>query len=216
VTQTQTATQTGYGIARLDEIESSGGWIRIRKHFDVGAYGINAYRPKPGDAESEIIGEHDETQLGHQELYFVLDGHARFTLDGEEVDAPTGTLVFVRDPAVKRRAVAREPETTILAVGATPGKAFTVSPWEEMGDIIPLFNEGEYAEAKRLLEELRERQPDGAGVLYNLACAEARLGETDAALEHLRQAVDGSEQFAEYARTDEDFESIRDDPRFLA
>lgn len=203
----------GWGVARLEEIENAGGWIRIRKHFDVGAYGINAYRPKE---DGQIVGEHDETQLGHEELYVVLDGHAAFTLDGEEVDAPSGTLVFVRDPAVKRRAVALEPETIILAVGAAPGKAFSVSPWEDMGDIIPLFGQGEYAEAKRRLEELRESRPDEAGVLYNLACAEARLGETDAALEHLRAAVAGGGRFAAYARTDEDLESIRDDPRFPA
>lgn len=202
-----------YRVARLDEIEQVGGWIRVRKHFGVGAYGINAYRPEEG---GEIIGEHDETQLGHEELYVVLAGHAAFTLDGEEVDAPSGTLVFVGDPAVRRRAVAREPETTILAVGGAPGKAFSVSLWEDMGDIVPLFDQGEYAEAKRRLEELRESRPDEAGVLYNLACAEARLGEADAALEHLRAAVAGGGRFAEYAQTDEDLDSIRHDPRFSA
>ena len=216
MTQTQTEQRTGYAVARLDDIENRGGWVRIRKHFDIGAYGVNAYRPKPDNDEGEIIGEHDESELGHEELYVVIEGHATFTLDGEQIDAPAGSLVFVRDPAVKRRAVAREDETTILAVGATPGQAFTVSPWEENGDIIPLFQQGEFAEAKRRLEEVLTRHPDAAGVVFNLACAEARLGQSDAAIEHLRRSIALNEQFAEYAKTDDDLASIRDDPRFPA
>jgi tetratricopeptide (TPR) repeat protein len=203
----------GYAVARLDQIEDLNGMFRVRKHFDVGAYGINAYRPKE---DGELVGEHDETQLGHEELYVVLDGHASFTLDGEELDAPAGTLVFVRDPAVKRRAVSADPDTRVLAVGAAPGKPYSVSPWEENADIFPLFAAGEFAEAKHRLEDALERYPDGAGLIYNLACAEARLGEKDAALEHLARAVELSEQFAEYARGDDDLASLRDDPRFPA
>jgi tetratricopeptide (TPR) repeat protein len=203
----------GYAVARLDQIEDLNGMFRVRKHFDVGAYGINAYRPKE---DGELVGEHDETQLGHEELYVVLNGHASFTLDGEELDAPAGTLVFVRDPAVKRRAVSQDPGTRVLAVGAAPGKPYSVSPWEENADIFPLFAAGEFAEAKRRLEDALERYPDGAGLIYNLACAEARLGEQDAALEHLARAVELSDQFAEYARGDDDLASLRDDSRFPA
>lgn len=213
MTQTETVPATGYTVARLDEIESQGGWLRIREHFDVGAFGVNAWRPKD---DGEIIGEHDEQQLGHEELYAVLEGHATFTLDGEVVDAPAGSLVFVRDPAVKRKAVARKPGTTILAVGGAPGQAYSVAPWEANAEIFPLFAQGEFAEAKRRLQEAVGRHPDAGGLFYNLACAEARLDETDAALEHLQRAVEISEQFAEYAKTDEDLASIRDDPRFPA
>jgi hypothetical protein len=39
-------------------------------------------------------------------------------------------LVFVEDPSVTRKAVAGEPGTTVLAIGATPGVAFNVAPWE--------------------------------------------------------------------------------------
>jgi hypothetical protein len=60
----------------------------------------------------------------------VLRGHAVFTIDGDEVDAPAGTLVFIRDPALVRSAVAREPDTAIVGVGAPPGRAFTPAPWE--------------------------------------------------------------------------------------
>jgi tetratricopeptide (TPR) repeat protein len=204
---------SGYAVAQLDQIEDLNGMFRVRKHFDVGAYGVNAYRPKD---DGEVVGEHDERSLGHEELYVVLRGHAAFTLDGQEVDAPAGTLVFVRDPAVKRRAVSRDPETRILAVGAAPGQAYSVSPWEENADIFPLFAAGEYAEAKRRLEGALERMPDAPGIIYNLACAEARLGEHDAALTHLARAIELQPSFAEYAQSDDDLAAVRDDERFPA
>jgi quercetin dioxygenase-like cupin family protein len=61
----------------------------------------------------------------------VTAGRATFTVDGNEFDAPPGTVVFVEDPALVRHAVAAEAGTTILAIGATPGTAFTPSPWEQ-------------------------------------------------------------------------------------
>jgi hypothetical protein len=44
--------------------------------------------------------------------------------------APAGTLVYVGDPGLTRTAFAREAGTVVLAFGAAPGEAFSVSPWE--------------------------------------------------------------------------------------
>jgi hypothetical protein len=46
-----------------------------------------------------------------------------FELDGDRVAAPTGTLIFAPS-GVKRTAFAEEPETTVIALGGTPGKAY--------------------------------------------------------------------------------------------
>ena len=200
-----------YRVTRLDDIEPVGGWLPVRRKLDIAAFGVNAWRSQ--EDGRKIIGEHEEDS-GHEELYLVLEGHATFTVGGEEVDAPAGTLVFVRDPTLTRGAVAVDPATTILAVGAKPGEAFTPLPWEENADIIPLFGTGEFAEAKRRLEAAIERHPDAGGLLFNLACAEARLGETDASLGHLERAIELWPKFRELAADDPDFESVRDDPRF--
>src|SRR5262245_31663731 len=106
-------TERGWEALRTDEIPRVGErWIPIRRHFGIRAFGVNAWA---GDEEgAEIIGEHAEDS-GHEELYFVSAGHATFTLGGEEVDAPAGTLVFVGDPQTKRKAVAQEAGTTILS-----------------------------------------------------------------------------------------------------
>ena len=101
----------------------------MRRPLGVTAFGVNAYwAEKPGD---ELIEEHDELGAGaghHEELYVVIGGGARFTVAGEEFDAPARTVVFIRDPAARRGAVATEPNTTALAVGGAAGQA-EVSPW---------------------------------------------------------------------------------------
>ena len=120
---------SGWRSARLADLNSRDGWVPVRDHFGIAAFGINGW---VGDREGEtVIAEHAESASGHEELYLVTAGHATFTVDGDEIDAPTGTLVCVRDPALIRRAVAREPGTTVLAIGATPGEAFHVSPLSE-------------------------------------------------------------------------------------
>ena len=123
-----------YGVVRIEDVESlrtrhGYDWHSIRHHFDVRAFGVNAnVAVEPG----VIIEEHDEmhTDGGQEELYVVVSGRATFTIEGEEVDAPAGTLVFVRDPAVRRAAVAHEAGTTLLCVGGRRGQPFRVSSWE--------------------------------------------------------------------------------------
>jgi hypothetical protein len=52
-------------------------------------------------------------------------------------------------------------------------------------------------------------------VHFNLACVESLAGRTDAAFEHLREAVArGDERMHRLARTDDDLAPLRDDPRF--
>lgn len=169
-----------------------------------------------GDEGVEVIPAHDEADSGHEELYVVLAGRASFVVAGETIDGPAGTVVFVRDPAASRGATATEAGTTVLSAGAKPGEAFEPRGWEENAGVISLFEQGEYAQAKERLVAAIERRPETGGLLYNLACAESRLGETEAALTHLARAVELDPRYAEYAREDEDLAAIRDDPRFLS
>jgi tetratricopeptide (TPR) repeat protein len=205
-------TEKGYDVVGIAELEDTRGWSPIRRQLGVQAFGVNAWTVH--DAGGRIIPEHDEVPSGHEELYVVTAGHAAFTIDGEEIDAPTGTIVFVRDPAAKRGAVARESETTVLAVGGAPEQAYRPRSWEANADVPALFDQGAYEEVRRLMTEALGRYDDNASVLYNLACADALLGEQDAALDHLQAALEEHPAFAEHARDDADFASIRDDPRF--
>jgi tetratricopeptide (TPR) repeat protein len=203
----------GYAVGRIGELES-GGWAPLRRHFGVEAFGVNAWVAK--EAGELIVAEHDETTTGHEELYVVMRGEATFRTGGEEHPAPEGSVLFVRDQSVRRAVVAHEPGTTILSIGGKRGEAYASLPWESNYDAILLFNEEDYDGAKRVLLDALERRPDNPGYLYNLACAEARLGEADAALEHLAVATAAEQRFFDAAQTDDDLVSIRDDPRFPA
>jgi quercetin dioxygenase-like cupin family protein len=101
-------------------------WHPVRRHLDVRSFGMNAYTAAA--AGDLVIEPHDEDEF--EELYVVVNGAAKFTVDDETFVAPAGTLVLVTPPS-QRVAHATEPGTTILAVGAVPGQAYAVSEWEE-------------------------------------------------------------------------------------
>jgi quercetin dioxygenase-like cupin family protein len=202
-----------YGVATLDELATApipgqARWHTIRRTLGVSSFGVNAWTAT--EDGGQIIGEHEEASgQAHEELYVVVSGRATFTLDGEEVDAPAGTLVHVADPAVKRGATGEE-GTTILVVGAKPGEAFTPSTWERSAEALRFWPTEEWDRAIEVLEGHLVDTPDHAGTHYNLACAHARAGRPDVALEHARKAIELQESFAEYAGKDEDLVSIRD------
>jgi hypothetical protein len=189
--------------------------LPVRLRFGIESFGVNAYRATGDDAP--VIENHDELGHGagrHEELYFVSAGHAVFELDGEQVEAPAGTFVYVGDPKVRRGAIGREEGTTVLVVGGVSGEPFRASPWEAWLEAAPHLETGDPQAAVEVLTRTLAAHPGNANVLYNLACAEALAGTTDEALSHLSEAVAGDPRAREWARTDEDFDSIRDDARF--
>jgi tetratricopeptide (TPR) repeat protein len=208
---------TRYAAARLDEIEEIDDGRcplqPVRLHFGITSFGVNAWTGrKAGD---RIINEHDEAEGedGQEELYLVQRGRARFELDGERVDAPAETFVFVR-PGVKRTAFAEEPGTTIIALGGSPGKAYEPEGFEIWAPLAPLYHAGKYAEAANRGRELITANPEYPGLLYNVACCESLAGRSDDAVEHLRLAIEHSDRFRSLAAGDSDFDPIRDDPAF--
>ena len=195
-------------------IPSQAQWHTIRRTLGVSSFGINAWTATEDD--QQIIGEHDEASdgaTGHEELYLVVNGHASFTLDGEAVDAPQGTIVHVPDPGVKRGATGIR-GTTILAVGARPGEAFTPSGWERSAEALRFWPTEEWDRAIEVLERHLAETPDHAGTYYNLACAHARAGRPEVALERLSRAVELDARFAGYAQGDEDLAAIREESSF--
>ena len=119
-----------YEKANIDEIASKQWphWIPIRHHFGIETFGMNAYRRDKGEA---AVPEHDESASGAPELFYVAAGHATFTVDGDEIDAPTGTCVWVKEAGATRSATADADGTLVLAVGAArPGEAYSPAGWD--------------------------------------------------------------------------------------
>ena len=201
----------GFTAAQLHEIPPRNTWIPIRDHLGIGAFGVNAYTA--ANAGDTVISDHVETVSGHEELYLVVEGHATFTVDGDEIDAPAGTLVRV-DPQTRRSAVATEGGTTVLVTGATPGTVFEVSAWEETWQpnqaAMDLYREQRYDEAGGVLRDALKTYPDAAQLHYNLACFDSLAGADVATVAaSLRRAIELNPGFKEFARDDSDFEPVR-------
>jgi quercetin dioxygenase-like cupin family protein len=200
-----------YQVTHLDDldripVEDGLEWRPIRRRLGISAFGVNAYTAeKPGDC---IVEEHTETSLGHEELYLVVRGRARFTLDGEEVDAPAGTLVFLADPKVKRFAVAEEEGTTVLAVGGKSGEAFKPSSWEW----VFVASTQEPDEAVKTMQARVEEQGETAPALYHLARFEAKAGRSVDARAHLAQALELEPSYRQYAEQDDDLKELVAEP----
>lgn len=206
-----------FAVAHLEEIEEmSDGrcpWRPVRHHFGITSFGVNTWTGR--QAGDRIINEHDEEEEGDEELYFVQSGRARFEIGAESVDAPAGTFVFAQ-PGVKRTAFAEEPETTIIAMGATPGKVYEPLGWELWGRARQLYNEGRYAEAADEARPVADAHPEYAALLYNLACCESLAGRKEDAIEHLRIALERSEGLHSYLEGDSDLDPLREEPEFQA
>ena len=208
---------SGWRSAQLEEIPArNNGWIPVRDHLGIRAFGVNAWTKR--ETDGGLIAAHNELGTQHEELYYVLRGHATFTVDGDEIDAPEGTIVFVRDPSVTRGAVPVDDDTIILTAGGKSGEAFTISDWGRNWEwnrrAFPLYQDKKYAEAAAVLREAMASGAGGPGLHYNLACFLSLAGETDEALAELRIAIEGDESFRELAKNDGDFDPIRNEPGF--
>jgi hypothetical protein len=207
-------TTTTWRIARLDDIEKRGRDIPVREHLGISSFGVNALTP---GEDGTLVNDHDEAGSGQEELYIVLDGNATFVIDGETVEAPAGTFVFVR-PEAQRKATG---DGTILALGATPGQVYQALNW---GDAWPLhreslvaYGEKRYPDALEAVRGGLEHLPDHAGFHYNYACFATLSGETgDETFEHLRRSIELFPAFRDQAARDDDLAAVRDDPRFQA
>jgi mannose-6-phosphate isomerase-like protein (cupin superfamily) len=201
-------------FSQIDVIEDGRVPMRaVRHHFGITTFGVNVFTAK--EAGERLINEHDEADVEKEELYLVLEGRARFQLDGEELDAPTGTFVYAR-PEVRRTAFAEEAGTTLVAMGGGAfGKPYEVEGWELWAPMMGLYHAGKYGEAADwVLGQIAAGQEPGALTFYNLACAESLAGRHQDALDHLARAIELRDDFRPMAAGDSDFDPIREEPEF--
>jgi len=202
---------SGYEVVSLTGIESLPGpgslrWTPLRRHFGITAFGINAYTAT--EVGQDVVEEHDEARLGHEELYVVLAGRATFVLDGDEFEVPAGSAVFLRDPSVKRYARAEERGTTVLALGGKPGQ-HEVSAWEYFFAAYPKADEGDYDGALAEIEAGLADRPEHPPLLYHRACINARAGRLEEARASLDRALELDPALQKWADEDEDLAQLR-------
>ena len=182
-------------------------WIPLRRTLGIRAFGTNAYRAaKAGD---DVIEDHVESP-GQEEMYVVVAGGARFTIDGQEVEASHGDAVFLPDPAVRRSAIALEDGTIVLGVGGWPDKPYHSLPWEPIFLAADSMHRGEWAEAAEILDRESGDHREHPRVRYRLACCLTQAGDLDGALGELRAAVKAAPGLREEAEREELLTPLRE------
>lgn len=120
-----------YTIKHLDEFDYYKGadaepgmrFIYAGKGLGVTAWGMNVIKMDPN---CDSYPEHDHSEDGQEEVYVILKGHVKFKAGEEESELEQGMMVRV-DPRQKRKFSTAEEGATILAIGSTPGKAYTTA-----------------------------------------------------------------------------------------
>jgi tetratricopeptide (TPR) repeat protein len=182
-------------------------WVPVRRRLGIRSFGTNAFRAaRRGDP---VIEEHVESP-GQQELYVVLQGRARFKVNGQDIDAAPGTAVFVEEPDLRRSATAVEDDTVVLAVGGWPDRPYHALPWEPIYLAQEAMRQGKWADAAETLEREAGEHRDSAFLRYRLACCHAQSGAPERALEELRLAVEVNPAMRERATTDPQLEPLRE------
>jgi hypothetical protein len=210
-------TDRGYEILSLDDLDKvpyrgSGEVLRpLRERLGFRPFGVNVW--SADEAGDKLIPPHEEDS-GHEELYVVVRGIARFTVADETFDAPAGTLIHVKSGTF-RVATAAEGRTSILVAGAKEGEAFVPGGWENVHVAFALLDAGNAAAGRAIMQEAATPEEYLWGKHYNLACYEAIAGETDAAFEELRTAIElNRDEAMKWLPHDTDLDSLRGDPRF--
>lgn len=181
-------------------------WVPVRRRLEIGAFGINAFRAaRKGDA---LIEDHVESP-GQEELYVLLKGRARLAVGEETIDVSAGTCVFVPGPDMRRRGIALEDDTIMLAVGGWRERPYHPLPWEPIYLAQEAIDRGDWAAAAETLDREAGEHRDTAILQFRLACCHARLGEHELALEELRRSIEIDPKMRDRAASAEDLESLR-------
>jgi tetratricopeptide (TPR) repeat protein len=86
--------------------------------------------------------------------------------------------------------------------------------WDNRG--YALFSLGRYQEAIASYQKVLELDSDYANAYYNIACLYGLQGDVDLGIQNLQRAIELDAECREVAKTDRDFDSLRQNSRFQA
>ena len=118
-----------------------------------------------------------------------------------------------RDLLERARAYKAVCERAMTESKRAPFKPKTFEEMVQYG--VFLHNRGEYEEALKHLRQAAELHPKNEHAQYCLAATAARAGDTPTALKALRSAIAAGPANRAQARSDPDFDPIRDDEGFV-
>jgi len=115
-------------VKRIDEVEPYRGpgelegieFRAVGRALGVSAWGMNVLNLAPG---ATTYPEHDHAQDGQEEVFLLLEGDATLRAGDRDWRLERGHLVRI-PPGFKRSWKPGDRGATLLALGATPGKAY--------------------------------------------------------------------------------------------
>jgi mannose-6-phosphate isomerase-like protein (cupin superfamily) len=107
------------------DVAFGGGMKLVRHGLGVESFGIQVIDMPPN---ADQYPEHDHSADGQEEVYTVVDGSATIRVGNEEYELKPCTFVRV-GPAEKRKIITGPERARLIAIGATPGKAYEISPF---------------------------------------------------------------------------------------
>ena len=118
-------------IKRVEDFDTpnGGGFCRARASLGVSSFGMQVENFPP---HFEHYPEHDHTEDGQEEVYSVLSGSATLHAGGETHELTPGVFARVGASVTRKITTGDEP-ARILAVGGTPGAAYSAPGYTEEG-----------------------------------------------------------------------------------
>ncbi len=106
----------------------------------------------------------------------------------------------------------RYEEALVAYEKATELKPDKLEAWNNKG--VTLGKLQRFEEALTAYEKAIELEPDDSDVWYNKACLHSLTGSSELAIQALKHSIDLNVTYREEAKTDSDFDNIRDDQEF--
>ena len=123
-------------VKRLEDFEAvfHGGFRRVRAGLGVSSMGIAVMELPPNFTEYPT---HDQAHDRQEEVYTALSGRATLNAGGEEHELTPGIWARI-GPGERRKITTADEGARVLAVGATPGEAYTPPEFTEDGAADPV------------------------------------------------------------------------------
>jgi mannose-6-phosphate isomerase-like protein (cupin superfamily) len=120
-----------YTVKRIEEMEGAfgGGLKKVRAELGVSSFGVQVIELPPNFSD---YPEHDHAEEGQEEVYAPVKGSGEIEVDGERIAISPEVIIRV-GPASRRKLFSGPEGLRVLAMGAVPGKAYTISPMTELG-----------------------------------------------------------------------------------
>jgi uncharacterized cupin superfamily protein len=122
-------------VKKIEEFDTpnGGGFCRARATLGVSAFGMQVEQFPPHFQHHPV---HDHSDDGQEEVYTVLSGSATLHAGGQEYRLVPG--VFARVGAGETRQITTGDEPVqFLAIGGTPGAAYSAPAFTEAGAPLP-------------------------------------------------------------------------------